>query len=182
MTTAATTRLTFTFTEDETVSCWRAVSARQMRVTQSAPFSWAAVFGVAPLIGLIVAAAYGLGMISSNELKPVLIASFAAFFAGVLAYGFAVHRSAARHFREMARLHGATPCELTCNNTGLQWKSANTVLSYDWKQITACEELAGFIVIWAGVTAVASVPRRAFQPPSEHAAFIELVRRRAKLG
>src|SRR5215831_6376712 len=97
--TAAGTHLAFTLTEDEIVSCWHAVSARQMRVTQSAPFSWATVFGVAPVIGLIVAAALGLGMISSNELKPVLVTAFAAFFAGVLAYGFAVHRSAARHFR-----------------------------------------------------------------------------------
>jgi len=182
MTTAATTRLAYTFTEEETVSCWRAVSARQMRATGSAPFSWAAIFAVAPVIGLIVAAAHGLGMISANQLKPVLIASFAAFFAGVLAYGFAAHRSAVRHFREMARRQGTTPCELTCDDEGLQWKSANLALSYEWQQVTACEELAGFIVIWVGVTPAASVPRRVFQQPSERAAFIDLVRRRARLG
>src|SRR5262249_47763431 len=118
MTTAATTRLAFTFTEEETVSCWRSISARQMRATQSAPFSWVAIFGVAPAIGLIVAAAHGLGMISANQLKPVLIASFAAFFAGIVALGFAVRRSTVRHFREMARRQGATPCELTCDDAG----------------------------------------------------------------
>lgn len=175
-------RLTFTFTEDETVSCWSLIGARQMRGTQSAPFSWAAVFGVAPAIGLVVAAAYGLGLIASYALKAVLIASFAAFFAGVLACGLAVRRSSARHFREMARLHGTTPCELTCDDAGLQWKSANAALSYEWNEVTACEEVAPFIVIWAGVTPAASIPQRVFQQASERAAFIDLIRRRANLG
>jgi hypothetical protein len=182
MTAAATRPLAFTLTEDEAVSCWRIVTDRQMRATQVSLYSWGAVFLIAPLIGLIVAVAHGLGMISFNELKPVLIASFAAFFAGVAVNYVAISRTTIRHLRVMHRIDGALPCELTCDEAGLRWKTLNTDASNDWKAITAVEEAAGFVFIWAGMTPVISIPHRIFEKPSEREAFVSRVRRFAKLS
>ena len=182
MTAAGTRLIAFTLTEDEAVSCWRIVSRRQMRATQVSLYSWGAIFLVAPLIGLAVAAAHGLGMISFKALGPVLIASFAAFFAGVTVNYMAIWRSTIRHLRTIYRIDGAKPCELTCDDAGLRWKNPAAECAYDWKAITALEDVAGFVVIWAGMTPVISIPHRVLGQPSEREAFVSRVRGSAKLG
>jgi hypothetical protein len=124
-----------------------------------------------------VAAARWLDLITPGQLKPVLITAFAAYFGGLIVNHLEIRHARIRQMREAYRRHpGAMRYDVMCEAGGLRWRRPNVEVYYDWKAITAVEELAPFVVLWVGPSPAVSIPRRVFARPSDCEAFVAQIR------
>jgi hypothetical protein len=175
-------RLVFALSESEAVASGHIVSARQVRAT-GISYSFAAVLGAAPLIGLGLAAAYTLNLVPGGQLGPLMVGSVLGYFSGLFVGHFEVKRASRQHYRELHRRNRVLTDEreVTIAPDGLCLKMPMIEVRYAWNSVSAVEERGLFVLIWIGTMTAIAIPRRLFASSSECDAYVTRISGLAKL-
>jgi hypothetical protein len=93
---------TVTYREDELWAFRKFLSKRYARRDDAGTF-WRLSRLVIIAVGLVIFAAFKLGLIEAAALKLVLVTAYAAFVAGAMSHWFAVRRQSRAFYRSFAR-------------------------------------------------------------------------------
>jgi hypothetical protein len=169
---------TVTFGADELRACHKFLSRRYTRRDDSFTF-WGLLFVAVLAIGLVTLEAFDLGLIEATALRPVLLAAYAAFFAGGMSYWYAVRRHTRAFYRNYAR--GNRTWHYCFDDSGISYKNEVWQIHVLWHAVSSVEDLGWAVTLPAGEHAV-FLPSRAFSDTDMRAAFVAASAARIKVA
>jgi hypothetical protein len=148
---------TVAYSEAERRAYRKVVAARYVR----GDTFWALVLASPITIGIVVLGAFKLGLIEASIVRPVLFATYAAFFAGSLGY----------HWLMRWIYRGVW--NYSFDDTGVCYSNESGTIDVQlkWRAMESVEHIGSMILFWIGRRAL-FIPARVFPDYAARAAFV----------
>jgi hypothetical protein len=168
-------KLIFMFREEEMAAVRKLVAVRLNRQLKGWGY-WGAIYLLIFVIGLVVYAAYELGLFGYRSLEPVLITAYAAFTAG----SFVQVIAGRWQYRRLTRVYYAgedkEEWEFSFDDTAMIWRSKFGETRIPWRAVRNVEDTGSMLLFWRDMPSRATfIPTRVFENAEARAAFVAAV-------
>ena len=157
---------TVAYSEAERRAYRKVVAARYVRGNTF----WGLVLASPIIIGIVVLGAFKLGLIDASIVRPVLFATYAAFFAGSLGYHWLMRWICRKFYRGEGR-RGVW--NYSFDDTGVCYSNESGTIDVQlkWRAMESMEHIGSMILFWIGQRAL-FIPARVFPDYAARAAFV----------
>jgi hypothetical protein len=165
------TQFTVTYSDHELRAYDRLMAERYARA-QSEGTGFALLLAAILVLGLVILAAFKLQLIDAAAIRPVLLAAYFAFLAGITGYYLVMRAYFRKYFRTMPR---GRPWFFCFDDTGIRYRTENIEVRLGWRAVESIQDFGTMVAVRFDGQAI-RIPSRVFADDAARSDFIAAAR------